>query len=156
MTEEAAIAAKAEALFAAPVSELGYRLLEVQYRREDRLVLRLIIEGEQGINLDDCGKVSELAGRLLDVEDFISQAFALEVSSPGIFRPLKDPRHFAQSIGKVAKLTLAAQTLPERKNRKLRGTIEEASETHIQFRVKDGLLNLPIEGISKARLDPDI
>ena len=68
----------------------GMELVEIEYRRESRgWVLRLYIDKEGGVSLDDCTRVSQGVGRILDVEDFISNAYTLEVSSPGLRRPLK-------------------------------------------------------------------
>jgi ribosome maturation factor RimP len=73
----------------------GMDLVEVQYRREaNGWVLRLTIEKEQGVTLDDCSRVNHEVGRTLDVEDFIPTRYHLEVSSPGLDRPLKSEKDF--------------------------------------------------------------
>ena len=73
----------------------GMELVEVEYRREARgWVLRLTIDKEGGVTLDDCGRTSQVVGRELDVEDFISAAYVLEVSSPGLTRPLRSEKDF--------------------------------------------------------------
>jgi ribosome maturation factor RimP len=157
------LAGRIEHLLEAPIAHLGCRLLEVVYRHEGRWVLRLVIDKapvpgapEAAVTLDDCGAVSEVAGRILDVEDPIPHPFALEVSSPGLFRPLRERRHFAQSLGKQARFTLAPGALPEHKERTLRGTIEAVEETAVRFAVAGGHLTVPLAVIRSARLDPDL
>ena len=156
MAQEAEVAAHVEALLEEPVAALGYQLLEVQYRFEGRWVLRLIIDREQGVNLDDCGAISELAGRVLDVEDPVPNAFSLEVSSPGVFRPLRQPRHFRQSIGKMVRFNLLPGVMDGRKEKPLRCRISGVLEERLLVEVEGETLELPLDGIRSARLDPDL
>lgn len=156
MTAEADIAARVERLLAAPIAATGCRLLEVQYRNEGGWVLRLIVDRIAEVGLDDLSAVSELAARLLDVEDPIPQAYSLEVSSPGIFRPLKAETHFRQSIGKVARVALAAGCLEQRKSRIVRGVITGVKDEVVYLSVGEEELKVPLEGIGSARLDPDL
>ena len=87
------------------LEERGLDLVEVQFRREQRgWVLRLIIDKEDGVTLDDCTVVSRELSQLLDIEDFIDQAYNLEVSSPGLDRPLKSMADFQRFIGRRAKI----------------------------------------------------
>ena len=155
MTEQDALVQKIEALLTAPLAGLGLRLLEVVYRQEGHWVLRLILDKDGGVSLDDCGEASELAGRILDVEDIIPQSYALEVSSAGLTRPLKERRHYEQSVGKLAKLVLAPGVLPERKDHILRGTIESLSGDDVTLNVAGETVTVPLKGIKSAKLDPD-
>ena len=87
------------------IEELGLELVDVQFRREQRgWVLRLIIDKQDGVNLDDCAVVSREISQLLDIEDFIDQAYNLEVSSPGLNRPLKTMADFERFAGRKAKV----------------------------------------------------
>jgi ribosome maturation factor RimP len=87
------------------LEELGFELVEVQYRREQNgWVLRLIIDKQDGISLGDCAAVSREISQLLDIEEFIDQAYNLEVSSPGLNRPLKRMVDFERFIGRQAKI----------------------------------------------------
>jgi ribosome maturation factor RimP len=165
MTGEAEVAARVEGLLEGPIADLGYRLLEVQFRHENRWVLRLVVDrkvapgagpGEESVSLDDCGEISELAGRLLDVTDPVTQAYVLEVSSPGMFRPLREQKHFAQSVGKTVRLTLTAEFAPERRNRTVRGMIESVGEASVNLALDQERLTVPIQDIRSARLDPDV
>ncbi len=89
------VAKRVEAVALPVLEELGLELVEVQYRREQSgWVLRLIIDKQDGVSLDDCAAVSREISQLLDIEDFIDQAYNLEVSSPGLNRPLKSMADF--------------------------------------------------------------
>lgn len=149
--------AQVEALLTEPVAGLGVRLLDTRLVQEGRWTLRLVIDRPaSAVTLDDCARVSELAGRILDVEDPIPQAFALEVTSPGMFRPLKERRHFEQSVGKVVRLTLAHEALPERKDRTPRGVLVAVEGETLRLDVQGEPLTVPLQAVKKARLDPDL
>jgi ribosome maturation factor RimP len=150
------IAARVEELLAEPIRSTGCRLLEVQFHEGATSVLRLIVDREPAVGLEELTAISELAGRILDVEDPIPHRYALEVSSPGLFRPLHERRHFEQSLGKQVRLTLAPEVLPERKERTLRGVLEALSGEDVRLIVDGEALELPLEGIRGARLDPDL
>lgn len=156
MSQEAEIADRVEALLREPLGGLGYQLLDVEYRFEGRWVLRLLIDREQGIALEDCSTVSEMAGRILDVEDPVPTKFSLEVSSPGLFRPLKLPRHFRQSIGKMVRLILAPDAMASRKDKVLRCRITDVKGETLLVESEGETLELPLDGIRSAKLDPDL
>ena len=154
---------RVEALLAEPVAGLGVRLLEARLVQEGRWVLRLVIDRpagagqpESAVTLDDCARVSEVAGRILDVEDPIPHAFRLEVSSPGMFRPLKERRHFEQSVGKWVRLTLAPDALPERKDRTFRARLAAVEGETLRLEVQGEPVTVPLQGVRKARLDPEL
>ena len=159
MMEDTEIASRVERLLEAPIGQAGYRLLEVQFRHEGRWVLRLIVDREPAISMDGLTDVNELAGRLLEVEDPIPQAYSLEVSSPGLFRPLREIKHFRQSVGKWAKLTLAPDgphTPRSGKKRQLRGVIRGVEGETVQLEIEGERISLDKDQIRGARLDPDL
>ncbi len=89
------------------VAELQLELVEVQYRKEQHgWVIRIIIYAEDGVTIEHCKSVSKEVSYLLDVEDFITQKYHLEVSSPGLDRPLVSPRDFERNINKKIAVTL--------------------------------------------------
>lgn len=89
------------------LEELGLELVELIYRREQGgWMVRLIIWKPEGIGIDDCSRVSRELSTILDVEDIIEQHYTLEVSSPGLTRPLTSGRDFERNLGKEIKLTL--------------------------------------------------
>jgi ribosome maturation factor RimP len=117
-------------------------------------VLRYFLDKAGGITLDDCANLSHLLGRMLDAANVISQSYSLEVSSPGIYRPLRKLKDFERFKGERVDINLFA---PINGRRHFRGTIEGVGEDHVQ--VKDTaqqLFTLPLSGISKAKLDPEI
>ena len=88
------------------IDELGLELVEVQFRREQTgWVLRLVIDRYEGtVSVDDCAAVSRELSQLMDIEDFIDQAYNLEVTSPGLDRPLKSLADFERFVGRLAKV----------------------------------------------------
>jgi len=96
----AKIEEKVESLIESKVNELGYSLYDVEYVKEGKdYFLRIYIENEKGISLDDCELVSNNITELLDKEDYIKEQYFLEVSSPGLNRELSKDEHFKAFIG---------------------------------------------------------
>ncbi|XOF32386.1 MAG: ribosome maturation factor RimP [Candidatus Electrothrix sp. YB6] len=95
--------------FAQPLMEdMEMELVEVQFRRESGWVLRLFIDREGGVNVDDCAAVSRQISTYLEVEDLIPHAYTLEVSSPGLERPLKRLEDFIRFTGRKVKVKVNA------------------------------------------------
>lgn len=98
---------RTEALLQPILDEHGFDLWSVDWVKEgSQRCLRACIDKEGGITIDDCELVSRALSSLLDEEDFISENYILEVSSPGLERPLKKDRDFERSIGKIVELRL--------------------------------------------------
>ena len=92
---------KAEALLSPIIERHGFELVDVEYVKEGgNWYLRAYIDKEGGITVDDCELVSREFGDMLDEEDFIEESYILEVSSPGLGRPLKKEKDYARSMGK--------------------------------------------------------
>jgi len=90
-----------------PVEALGFQLWGIEYvQAGNHSVLRVFIDGENGINIEDCANVSRQVSAVLDVEDPISTEYTLEVSSPGVDRPLFTAEQYASYIGEDVKLQL--------------------------------------------------
>lgn len=130
---------------------MGLELVEVQFRREGHgWVLRIFIDSEQGVSLDNCTAVSRQISAFLDVEDVIDHAFHLEVSSPGLERPLRTPADFARCIGKDARLKLRELLDGEKI---VIGTIRQVTETDVVLGLDDGReVSISFALINKARL----
>lgn len=129
------------------IADLGYELVEVQFRREQHgMVLRVIIFHADGIRVDDCSLVSREVSRILDVEDWIDQAYHLEISSPGLDRPLESARDFARYRGRQVRVILA-ETSEE-----VAGTIDEVGDEIVVLGVADGRREIPLAQVKKARL----
>ncbi len=87
------------------LSSLGLELVDIEYKREGRaMVLRLFIDREGGITLEDCATVSRELAEILEVEDFISAQYTLEVSSPGLNRPLKKAADYERYRGRLIRI----------------------------------------------------
>ena len=101
MSKRDIIEQKAEALFLPVTEELNLELVDVEYVKEaGSYYLRAYIDKEGGVTIDDCENVSRAVNPKLDEEDFIDGSYTLEVSSPGLGRPLKKEKDYARSIGK--------------------------------------------------------
>jgi len=148
------------------VEPMGYELVGVEYfqRGSGGAVLRVYIDrmdfdhatGGQaqktGVTLDDCSAVSHQLSGVLDVEDPITGHYDLEVSSPGIDRPLFTAEHFLRFRGRRARLKLAAQ-LDGR--RKLEGQIADLKHETLLLRVEGETREIPLAMVESARLVPE-
>jgi len=129
----------------------GMELVEVDYRREARgWVLRLTIDKEGGVTLDDCSRVSQQVGRELDVEDFISAPYALEVSSPGLTRPLKSEKDFMKHCNRLVKLRTVD---PINSRQQFKGKLLGVSNNQIELEMEEGIVQIPLAKIAKANLE---
>ena len=101
MTKRESYEATAEALLAPMVESLGFELVDVEYVKEGSTwYLRGYIDKEGGITIDECVDVSRLFNEKLDQEDFIEDSYIMEISSPGLGRPLKKEKDYVRSMGK--------------------------------------------------------
>jgi len=132
------------------VEGVGKELLGVEYiSAGNNSVLRLFIDHENGINVDDCAEVSRQVGAILDVEDPIGSEYNLEVSSPGVDRPLFDLAQFQAVIGETITVKLS---MPLNGRRKFKGILETI-ENDILIVVVDGQdYELLFSNIDKANL----
>ena len=133
------------------LEELGLELVELQFRREQSgWVLRLIIDKPDGINLDDCAVASRELSQLLDIEDFIDQAYNLEVSSPGLDRPLKSMADFHRFIGRKAKIKTIEPIAGEHV---FIGNIQQTEGESIVLEIGGREVVIPFLQVAKARLE---
>lgn len=130
---------------------LGLKLFDLQFRREGHgWVLRVFIDSEEGVTLDHCSDVSRQLGHYLDVEDVIDHPYHLEVSSPGLERPLRSLDEFQRFLGKKARVRLhdAVDGV-----KVYEGVIEDIIGERIQLQLADGgFIQFSFEQINKARL----
>lgn len=136
------------------VSALGYELLGVEYLAQGKHSrLRVYIDSPAGIGLEDCESVSHQVSGVLDVDDPIRGQYSLEVSSPGLDRPLFQPEHFARFVGQRVKLRLQQ---PRDGQRNFHGRIAQVENGEIYISVDDGSkLAFSVEDIDKANLVPE-
>lgn len=137
------------------VASLGLELLGAEFAPSGgRSLLRLYIDApERPVTLDDCESVSREVSAVLDVHDPISGQYTLEVSSPGIDRPLFTPAHFARFAGEQAKVSLR---LPMDGRRRLQGTIARVDGDSIVLASGEQEFVVAHDNIEKARLVPDL
>lgn len=135
------------------VTKMGYEILGVEYISQGKHSrLRIYVDAEQGIGLSDCERVSHQASGILDVEDPVSGHYSLEVSSPGLDRPLFRPDHYARFIGRRVKLRLR-QALNGQRN--FDGEIQSVEDDNIYIGIDDGnQLTIKCSEIEKANLVP--
>lgn len=135
-----------------PVSALGYELWGVQFvRAGNHSTLRLFIDHENGITVDDCAAVSRQVGAVLDVEDPISSEYSLEVSSPGLDRPLFTAAHYQKYMGCEVAVVL---NIAMDGRRKWQGEIVAVEGDMITLRQNDNQQNLALPNVQKAHLVP--
>ena len=133
------------------ITSLGYEFVGHEYHRGNLILLRVYIDREAGITADDCQKVSRQISSVLDVEDPISGQYTLEVSSPGLDRPLFAAKDFTRFAGGQVKLEL---TVPLDGRKRFKGTLLGMREEVVLVQVEDTELELPLVNIKFARLIP--
>ncbi len=132
----------------------GMELVDLEWQRErSGWVLRLYIDKPGGVTIGDCAKISEIVGKILDREDLIHHPYNLEVSSPGIERPLKKKEHFERFRGEKAKITLKD---PMGGRRKISGIILEVEEDTVKIEAEGKVWEIRLSNIKKANLQPEI
>jgi len=135
------------------IERLGYELTDLEVRLGGQGgLLRLTIDKPDGIDLDDCEKVSHAMSALLDVEDPVPGNYRLEVSSPGLDRKLTKVEHFQRFEGETLKVTMR---LPIEGRRRFRGRLLSSNEENIVVEVDGESHSLPLTMIDTARLVPD-
>ncbi len=134
------------------VESLGYELVGVEYLTQGRDgLLRVYIDAEDGIRIEDCQRVSHQLSGVLDVEDVIKGHYSLEISSPGLDRPLFSAAHFARFAGSEVKLRLDA---PLNGRRKFRGTLIGVEDGEVRLLMDGEEVRVPLASIDRANLVP--
>ncbi|MCO2379587.1 ribosome maturation factor RimP [Pseudomonas aeruginosa] len=141
-----------QALLVPVVEALGYECWGVEFISQGRhSVLRVYIDRPEGILIDDCEAVSRQVSGILDVEDPISGEYTLEVSSPGMDRPLFTLEQFAKHAGEQVKIRLRS---PYEGRRNYQGILRGVEEQDVVVLVDDHEYLLPIDSIDKANIIP--
>lgn len=133
------------------VTGLGYELVGVEFDAHQR-TLRVYIDCEQGVQLDDCSKVSHQLSGLLDVEDPIPGNYHLEISSPGADRPLFAPAHFERFQGALIRVQLHS---PVQGRRRFKARLLGMESGKVLLQDGDLQIDVPIESIDRARIVPE-
>ena len=135
-----------------PVNALGFELVGIEYIRGRYPVLRVYIDSENGITVDDCADVSRQISAVLDVEDPITEAYNLEVSSPGMDRPLFTLEHYQRFVGEEVIVSLR---IPVANRRKWKGQIKSIENEMITFNVDGNDEVFAFSNIQKANIVPN-
>ena len=135
------------------IERLGFEMTDLEVRLSGQGgLLRITIDKPDGIDLDDCEKVSHAVGALLDVEDPVPSDYNLEVSSPGLYRKLTKVEHFQRFEGATLKVTMR---FPIAGRRRFRGTLVSSDDENIVVEVDGESHSLPLAMLDTARLVPE-
>jgi ribosome maturation factor RimP len=144
------------------VESFDLQLWGLQYAGQGHhALLRIFIDGENGVGVDDCAKVSRQLGAVLDVEDPISGKYTLEVSSPGLDRSLFALKQYAAYVGSTIKLKLNAASAAKDKRKKMKATllsVDEDAQTlqvNMQGDGEDEIITIDFINIDKANIVGD-
>ena len=139
------------------IAPLGMGLVDLEYKREGRdMVVRVFLEKEGGITLDDCSSVSRELSDILDVEDFMPENYTLEVSSPGICRPLKKLADYQRFLGSLVKVKTFESITDDGGNKRktFLGTLTGVEDGVMTLDLKEGPhAAIPLDKVAKANLE---
>jgi len=130
---------------------LGLELVAVELSGGDTSIVRIYIDTPKGVTVDDCAKASRQFSAILDVEDPISNKYTLEVSSPGMDRPLAKPEHFQTVVGQDVKIKMTTLVSGRRR---FTGELIEANDEFAVVEVDGEQSELPYSDMDRARLIP--
>ncbi len=134
------------------IRDMGMDLESIEMTKmARRFLLRIFIDKEGGVTIDDCERVSRDVEAVLDVEDLIPYSYTLEVSSPGLDRPLRNPADFKRFFGKTARVITSS---PIENQTFFVGEISETGDEYVVLLLpKDRKVVIPYKDISRARLE---
>jgi len=136
------------------ITNMGYELLGIEYGDQGRgALLRIYIDHDDGIKLDDCVAVSRRVSAILDVEDLIAGHYDLEVSSPGLDRPLFSEEQYKRYLSHKVKIVMA---IPQMGRKRFTGILKGIAEGIVEIEVDNEIYDLPYAEIASGRLVPDI
>lgn len=147
------LVSKVETLIEPVIDDLGYELVGVEYGDQGRgKLLRIYIDNEPGIQISDCEVVSRRVSAILDVEDVIAGHYDLEVSSPGLDRPLFKEEHYRRFLSHRIKLVMA---IPQLGRRRFTGVLKDFDDGKIIVEVDNEIYELPLADVASTRLVPE-
>lgn len=147
----AKIEEKIEELVTKPITDLGYRVYDVMYIKEGKdNFLRIFIDNDKGISLDDCEKVNDAITDMLDEADLIKDQYFLEISSPGVERNIRKDKHFEESIGKEVNIKLFKPL--ENKEKEITGILKDFDKETVKIETdKNEEITIPRNNISSIK-----
>ncbi len=150
MAKGTSIAERVEALVTPHITEMGYRVWDVEYVKEGaEWYLRITLDSDKGIDIDDCEKVSRAINPIIDEADPIEDFYYLEVSSPGLERVLRKEEHFAASIGSEIEIRLFAPD--ENKKKSYTGKLAAFEDDTVTIDIGGETQRIPMNKISKVQ-----
>ena len=145
----AKIEEKVEELVTKPIDELGYKVYDVMYVKEGKdNYLRIFIDKESGISLDDCEKVNNTITDMLDEADIIKDQYFLEISSPGVERHIRKDKQLEEHIGKDINVRLFK---PIDKQKELTGTLQKFDDEQVVLLINEEEITINRENISSMK-----
>ena len=145
----AKIEEKVEELVTKPINDLGYKVYDVMYVREGKdNYLRIFIDNDQGISLDDCEKVNNAITDMLDEADIIKDQYFLEISSPGVERHIRKDQQLEENIGKDINIKLFK---PIDKQKELTGTLQNFNKEQITLLIDNQEVTIERNNISSMK-----
>ena len=152
IVQKSEVITRVEGLIQPYLAAQGVELVEVEFTqpRRGRATLRLYVDRDGGITLDEIARVSRVVGELLDVHDLISSSYTLEVSSPGLTRELKKPRDYERFTGRLVRLTTKGIWEGKQVHR---GILKGLADEEVSLAEGEALVRIPLAEIAKARLD---
>lgn len=137
---------KVEQLIEKTINELGYELYDVEYAKEGKdYFLRILIDKNEGIDLNDCEKVNDAVNPILDAADYIKEQYFLEISSPGIERTLRKDKHLKQNIGEKVEIKLFK---PINKQKNIIGILKDYNAEQIEIETSEEVCKIDRKNIS--------
>jgi ribosome maturation factor RimP len=138
------------ALVGPVLMDMGFDLVDVEFLPgHGRWVLRLYIDNEAGVTIDDCATVSQELGNLIDVKDLIRHPYVFEVSSPGLNRPLTREKDFLRALGKKVKVRMV---VPIKGRRNYSGYLSHFEDGTLYVKLEEEEVALPWQQVEKANL----
>jgi ribosome maturation factor RimP len=133
---------------------LSLEVVDVNITRDGgRAFLRISIDKEGGVTLDDCAQANELIGQVLEREDVVKGPYVLEVMSPGLDRPLRRRQDYERSRGRRVRVNLKQ---PFEGERSMRGILRDVTEGTMRLDTGLEVIELSFDAVSSARLDPEL
>jgi ribosome maturation factor RimP len=145
---------KIEEVIVPVIQAHGLTLVELEWRRQGRrYALRVFVDKPGGVSIDDCQRVSREAGDVLEVSGVIPESYDLEVSSPGLDRPLRTDREFLWARGRLVRCWFRE---PVMGRTEVRGRLVDVDADRLAVETDSGVVGLPREAVTKARLEADV
>jgi ribosome maturation factor RimP len=134
-------------LLEGPLREQRYELADVVVSRyRTAVTVRLFGYGENGVTIDECARLSRLAGDIIEGAELFENGYALEVSSPGLDRPLLTPRDYRYRIGETVRVEFRNGSM------KLTGEVVAVNDDRVEFKVDDEVITLDLADVRQAQI----